>query len=462
MVQYLLNATAIWLTSIIAYDVFLKKESYHGYNRFYLLFTFLLGLLLPLLLSQADITRYGASIDKVVSDHTEWTQWILIAYGAGAFVSLSFLVADTIKLFSLYRSGAGYVDKGWSIIETNKAHPPFSFLDTLFVTSKDQYTVEEWNMILTHEKQHSILLHVVDMLILQLTRIVFWFHPLVYMYHNRLLLIHEYQADQASSLPPDEYGRFLIEQAVLQAAPVLSQSFNRSPIKNRIVMLNRNRSPRTGKANLKLLLVLPLTLFCLFFFAKNSYSLKPGNTVWKKQVARVIDMSVQEDTVVHHLRDMSPDTTLTEILVNAIRAGKITAYANTGNFFSEKLTKDMLEALLSSKPDTVSITDPVTSQEMIKIVSHDFNYEAINKYRIIEDWTFDPNTGKTQIQITGIAPIRDVYGSAGEFRGVMAMFYLRFNDVKNIISRYELYHPNNTIASHVWNDYFTAGDNKTK
>jgi hypothetical protein len=43
MLQYLLNATAIWLISLVLFDLFLRRESYHGYNRFYLLFTTLVG-----------------------------------------------------------------------------------------------------------------------------------------------------------------------------------------------------------------------------------------------------------------------------------------------------------------------------------------------------------------------------------------------------------------------------------
>ncbi len=47
MKQYLLETSAVWLVSLAVFDFFLQKENYHGYNRFYLLFTLLLGVARP-------------------------------------------------------------------------------------------------------------------------------------------------------------------------------------------------------------------------------------------------------------------------------------------------------------------------------------------------------------------------------------------------------------------------------
>ena len=134
-------------------------------------------------------------------------------------------------------------------------------------------------MILLHEQRHTTLLHFADLLLMQTSCIAFWFHPLVYAYNKRLLLVHEYQADNASARQPQVYGRFLAEQAVLQAAPSITHSFNRSPIKNRIVMLTHRSSAASG---IKMLVFIPLALVCIVCFSKNSFSQKferKGNIV---------------------------------------------------------------------------------------------------------------------------------------------------------------------------------------
>jgi len=125
-----------------------------------------------------------------------------------------------------------------------------------------------------HERRHYTLLHFADLLLMQLAKIVFWFHPLAYAYNKHLLLVHEFQADKVSAQEPQQYGQFLVEQALLQTAPVLSHSFNRSPIKKRIVMLTRKS---TAAARTKMLVFIPLAMVCFIFFAKDSFSQKASD-----------------------------------------------------------------------------------------------------------------------------------------------------------------------------------------
>jgi hypothetical protein len=295
MLQYLINTSAVWLISLLMFDLFLKKESYHSYNRFYLLFTFLLGGLLPLWQWQDTGRPYAERLQRpweeviaakrnIVSatapgNNIDWGLWIGMVYLAGAGIAFTFLLMDVFKMVRLFHSGKRSVQNTWTIIETGKEHAPFSFLNTLFVRSRQQYSDEEWQMILVHEQRHRALLHFADLLLLQMTRIIFWFHPLVYVYNRRLLLVHEYQADKVSAKRPQAYGKFLVEQALLQSAPAISHSFNRSPIKKRIVMLTR-RSTALSKG--KMALFMPLALVCIFCFSKNSFSKKfdkKGNIV---------------------------------------------------------------------------------------------------------------------------------------------------------------------------------------
>ena len=294
MLQYLLNATAIWLISLAMFDVLLRRESYHGYNRFYLLFTFLLGALLPLWQWQDEPT-YAAALQRpvervisaketivdVASSTTSfsWELYLRYAYTAGVFVSLLLLLAEVVKLIRLYRAGNRYREGSCMIIETGKDYSPFSIFNYVFVSNRAKYNDEEWKTIIAHEQMHGLLFHFIDVLMMQLARVVFWFHPLVYVYQKRLMMQHEYQADKAGKAQPQFYGKFLIEQALLQNAPSVTHSFNRSPIKNRIVMLTRKS---TAAARTKTLVFIPLALVCVACFTKSAFSqkfVKNGNVV---------------------------------------------------------------------------------------------------------------------------------------------------------------------------------------
>lgn len=299
MQQYLLNASAIWLLSLILFDLLLRREDYHSYNRFYLLFTLLLGTLLPLIQWQyADVVYPRAiryPIEEVITTKQYIAsmtipgrtisigQWLMMIYISGALVALALLVVDIVKLLNFYRNGTKHIQNSWTIVTTGMKHAPFSFRRTLFVNAMEQYSPEEWAMVIAHEQRHTSLLHAADLMLLHIARIVFWFHPLIYVYHKRLLLVHEYQADAAAT-QQQEYGRFLIEQAILAAAPSVSHSFNRSPIKNRILMLTRKS---TAAAKGKMLVILPLCMLAIACFSKNGSAWghqfeRNGNTVTYK------------------------------------------------------------------------------------------------------------------------------------------------------------------------------------
>ena len=256
----------------------------------------MLGALLPLWQWQGDGQVYTAALRRPVerviaaketivasatpaSASVNWGLWLGYIYLAGAFVSFVLLLAEVVKIMRLYQAGNKYREGSCIIIETNRNYAPFSIFNYVFVSSRAKYNTEEWNTIIAHEQMHGLLFHFVDLLLMQVSRIVFWFHPLVYLYQKRLMMQHEYQADKAGKAQPQLYSKFLIEQALLQTAPSVTHSFNRSPIKNRIVMLTRKSS---AVARTKMLVFVPLALVCLACFSKNGFSQKfeqNGNTV---------------------------------------------------------------------------------------------------------------------------------------------------------------------------------------
>ena len=213
------------------------------------------------------------------TDTLNWQQWLLIVYCVGAVVALCVLLADVYKLYRYYTDGEKSAQDGWTVVFTGKGHAPFSLLNLLFVGTNSQYSPDEWQMVLLHEAQHARLWHLLDLTLMQLARIVCWFHPLVYIYNRRLLMVHEYQADNASATQPKVYGAFLVEQALLQASPSVSHSFNQSPIKTRLQMLKKSS---TTLSRMKLLLFIPLVLICGICFSKDNLSdgfHKKGNII---------------------------------------------------------------------------------------------------------------------------------------------------------------------------------------
>src|SRR5579875_2038504 len=121
MVQYLLNLTAIWLLSLFLYEVLLKKESFHNYNRGYLLFTLMLGILLPLWQQNSNVQIYHMPaveqyhrfttdsqviVSKAVKTYSgPQVNWLLVIYLSGVAIALLSMFREVYILISYYRKG---------------------------------------------------------------------------------------------------------------------------------------------------------------------------------------------------------------------------------------------------------------------------------------------------------------------------------------------------------------------
>ncbi len=178
--------------------------------------------------------------------------------------------------------------------------------------------------------------------------------------------------------------------------------------------------------------------------------------VWKKQIARVIDMGEKSGSSSKTISDVSSENTMMDMFINLIKNNKIIAYANTDHNFTTRLTVGELNKMLLMRRDTVLTTDPKTGKTVSKINNKDINVDSVHKFRILEEWTCYPATGKSEIQIIGLAPLKDDYNEDGTFKSLHPMFWLKFSDISAILARYQQYHPNNTLAGRIWDDYFIA------
>jgi hypothetical protein len=178
----------------------------------------------------------------------------------------------------------------------------------------------------------------------------------------------------------------------------------------------------------------------------------------KKRVYRQIDLVEKETGKANSLTPVTSDSLLVHLLVTAVMNHTITAYTNDPPF-GAKLTEDQISDKNASVLDSMFVIDPVTNKEVYLPRKSQFEINnTVTKYRIMEDWTFDPATGKTTVEIVGVGPVWDMYGDDGVFRGRMTMFWVKYQDALPIIRRYEQYHPESTIAGKIWGSYFLSDE----
>ncbi|MCX6214635.1 M56 family metallopeptidase [Spirosoma sp.] len=277
---YLLTASLYLLLFYGCYALLLRRNTFFGMNRTYLLASVMLSLLLPLVelpTGTGDSLPVGTiTLPTLVigspqpqSDALTASQWLWLLYGLGVLIMLIRMSVHLSSLFRLIRRGTAKRTPAYTLIQlpTDDA-PSFSFGQYLVLNKTDARTQPE--ALMRHEEAHIRQRHTADVLFLEVTQAFFWFNPVLWLYKRSLQEIHEFLADQAAvrqigapstsdnrlSAPPT-YAQQLVAYALDVPMTALTTPFvSKSTLKQRIVMLQKPQSPR--RALLSYALALPL------------------------------------------------------------------------------------------------------------------------------------------------------------------------------------------------------------
>src|SRR5690606_7666606 len=119
---------------------------------------------------------------------------------------------------------------------------------------------------------------------------------------------------------------------------------------------------------------------------------READILWKKRVWREIDAREKQNMAFRFPGDEnSGGGFFIEILLDALKKGKIQAFSNLDDRFTSTLSKEQIVEITQGRLDTFEIVDPVTDEITIKIERREFNPESVNKFRIKEDWIIDRN-----------------------------------------------------------------------
>ncbi len=249
ILNYLLQTNLYLILFMGFYTLVLKNETFFRQNRIYLNTSTLLSFIIPFLNSnwfqelfitqklRESIVPTQMIYETVVVAADEGTsKWaigdvILSVYtGVMAILLLRFLFRLVLLNSKLQpKKGAAY-----------------SFFNTMVVDRE----LPESGIIIDHEKVHMREWHSADVLFIELASIINWFNPVVYLYKKEIRHIHEFIADEeaASGMPSkSDYALLLFSNTLgVQPDQLSNNFFNNSLLKRRIIMLNKNKSRRTG------------------------------------------------------------------------------------------------------------------------------------------------------------------------------------------------------------------------
>ena len=286
------------------YLVFLRDKTFHHYNRFYLLSTVILSLLLPLLKLEYFTIETDSRILLLLNQFQQNTadnssqsfDFWRVGIAILAFVSLFLILKITIGLFRISKLRKEFPKEtleGITFYNTNLQDAPFSFFKNLFWKNSILINSDLGKQILKHEMVHIEQKHSIDKLFIQIVQSVFWFNPIFYFIKKEINLIHEYLADHKAVKQSDTraFAQMLLASNFSGNVLPATSPFLSSNLKKRLKMLTQKNTKYSYARRILALPILFGVSFALLVNAKN---------IEIKKQNKAIEIAVQElkkDTV---------------------------------------------------------------------------------------------------------------------------------------------------------------------
>lgn len=264
---YLLQVNVGLILFYALYKLVCTRDTFFRSRRFILIVSFVLPFILPFI----DVREWLESRDRMIMlTHFDYSavlpeivvgseaaetgnrvfvlsEWIGYLYLAGVLV---LLVRLAIQAFSLYRLIVRMPEKeinGVRVKCLNDPSGPFSFFRWIFMNPA-AVKEDEMSEILTHEMAHVKQHHSVDVLLAEMVSICCWMNPFAWLLKREVRLNLEFLADRKvmeAGFATKSYQYHLLGLAYNHKYG-LSNNFNFSHLKQRIIMMNKKKSNAAG------------------------------------------------------------------------------------------------------------------------------------------------------------------------------------------------------------------------
>lgn len=281
--HYLLKVNLCWIIFYIVYWALFRNHTFFMANRLYLIASLFAGMLIPAvemrgqvgllpaespLVSAANLSATSNAVHG--STVPDWQLVIPFVYLAGVSLMLLLLLRALIRIYLVIRSAVPVPTEECRLLINQGGKVgsgSFSFLRWMVVSPEDYE--EYFESIFAHELAHIRQWHSLDILLIEVLKVFFWFNPVLWLYKSSLEQLHEFLADEGAE-DKDRYATFMISYArrALSAA-VTSNFFHKSLLKQRIQMIYKQRTP--GWMGWKYVSIFPLLAATVMLMATRNY-----------------------------------------------------------------------------------------------------------------------------------------------------------------------------------------------
>ena len=274
---YLLRTSIVMAVFYGFYKLFFSRNTFHKSNRVLLILIVVITSILPLfsfnLLANINLPESEANlldfsklqiIEQVGNFEQKatfpWIPFLLILFVAGMLFTfiryiiginqIRKIIASSEKQF-ISNSEKQFISNNAVLCITDKNISPFSWWTYIVISRKD-YTQDNSQTILSHEKAHIHMNHSMDMILFDLFTIFFWFNPFSWLLKREIQTVHEYMADEQvlnNGIDAKQYQYLLICKSVGEHKFALANNFRERNLHKRITMMTKTKTSKRMKWN---------------------------------------------------------------------------------------------------------------------------------------------------------------------------------------------------------------------
>lgn len=174
-----------------------------------------------------------------------WPQVFWAVYGLGFLLGLCKLSWGIFQVLRWYRRSPKTSAAGFVLLSPEQLPASFSFFRWLFLSPLDADSSDR-KAIVHHEQAHIRQWHSLDVLLAELACCVWWCMPWFRYWRRAIKDNHEFLADRSAALSCGNvaYSRLLLARTRPAVSRLPVHFFARSKTQIRILMLNKQQSPR--------------------------------------------------------------------------------------------------------------------------------------------------------------------------------------------------------------------------
>ncbi|MCY1634036.1 carboxypeptidase-like regulatory domain-containing protein [Marinifilum sp. D737] len=322
---------------------------------------------------------------------------LLAVYSIGfALVLLRLLIQSWKPVQIILQTNPKKIDD--YLLHENTAYKmPFSFFNRILI-HPEYFKQNEINDILTHEKVHIQERHWIDLFIIELLTVFFWFNPFIWLFERAIKQNHEYLADKgvlSRGQSPVRYQALLINQLMGTKVIGLANHLNFALGPTRFKMMTKEKCSK--RKLYRMIWLLPVLALLMYSFAQPEYKVQEEEMLANTTNSHVILKGNVKDNKGNAIQGVS-------IILKGSKTGTITD--QEGNYKLE-LPKGGEFGLIAMHPAYEMVSNTINLKPanganwkhdfILKAVSSKAKQKAIKVSGTVKDVNGNPMPGTSVI-----------------------------------------------------------------